>query len=620
MPQLASGFVQQKLLSRVDLVQLMGKYSTLKPSGSLFKCCCPFHQEKTPSCMIYPSTQHFKCFGCGAYGDALDFIIRLKHLTFIEAVTELAHYAGVEIEYEQPQDSREQWQQQQWQQQQQHKQAYYDLMERVCDYFTAQLYANPLALNYLQQRGIDAETIKAARLGYAPQDFGYLHTLFSAPNDLQLCRELGLEVVKYRTEPSFSNLIGSNIAGGNDAVSTIASSLASGNFALGIPSSGSFVSSSSASGCLVSNNPASGCSALSSSALGSNIAAGRPAAFAADFAAAPNAANAANAAIAANATATTTATAVAIQDAAITTAAASAAGNSTTSAGYGISSGSSLRASFASKNKASSYAFFRDRIMIPLRDRQGHVIAFGARCLADAAAIDPSTGQRVAEHERPKYINSRESDLFKKHQELFGLYECLKSAPQQISQIIVVEGYMDVLSLRQAGVTNVVAALGTAFSSEHFKLLQRYTPEIVLCFDGDEAGRKATWRALQVITPELWARCVIRVAYLPPEHDPDSFVRTYGPQAFAGCIQKSLSYSESIVLHEGERYGVKDPNQRIKLLASVLSIIRAIPDALVQEVTLQMLSSYLRMDCKRLYTLLDLCEPQLEFCPVPLSS
>lgn len=553
MPQLAKFFVQQKLLPRVDLVKLIGKYSTIKSSGSLFKCCCPLHQEKTPSCMIYPSTQHFKCFGCGAYGDALDFIMRFKHLDFIKAVDELAHFAGVEIEYELPQNSNMQRQQQQWQQQQQRKQAYYDLMERVCNYFTAQLCANTQALNYLQQRGINAKTIETARLGYAPNDFGYLHTLCRSPLDLQLCRELGLEIMKRRTEHSFPNL--SVLAKSRDTTST---DISVSSTVLAIPSV--------------------------------PIATAVP-----TYIVYPS--------VAAGSASTTTTNNNTITD-------------TTSIVNAAINSDDSLSLNFTPKVKNTSYAMFRDRIMIPLRDRQGHVIAFGARRLSDSTYMDDNSGQKSAMHDSPKYINSRESALFKKHKELFGLYECLQNAPQQIPQIIVVEGYMDVLALRQAGFTNVVAALGTAFSCDHFKLLQCYTQEIVLCFDGDEAGRQATWKALQVITPELHARCTIRVAYLPLGHDPDSMVRIYGPQGFASYIQNSLSYSESIVLHEGERYGIKDPNQRIKLLSSVLSIIRAMPDALVQEVTLEMLGTYLRMDCARLYALLDLSEPQLEFCPV----
>lgn len=524
MPQLASGFVQQKLLPRVDLVQLIGKYSVVKPSGSLFKCSCPLHQEKTPSCMIYPNSQHFKCFGCGSYGDALDFIMRYKHLTFMEGVNELAHFAGVEVEYEKPRDVSQQRQQQQWQQQQQRKQAYYDLMERVCQFFTMQLSDHPQALSYLQQRGLTAETIKTARLGYAPNDFGYLHAFCRSPNELQWCRELGLEIMKRSSD-----------------------------HAPAVPAAPSFHAFS----------PLPSFPTILAAPIVANTVIPAPASVPA-------------------------------------------------------MASSSSDSVVPHSQDHDSYAMFRDRIMIPLRDRQGHVIAFGARRLTNpAVSADAEAGATAADS--PKYLNSRESALFKKHQELFGLYECLQHAPSQLPQIIVVEGYMDVLSLRQAGFNNVVAALGTAFSSEHFKLLQRYTSEIILCFDGDEAGRKAAWKALQVITPELRARCAIRVAYLPPEHDPDSLIRACGSQAFADYLHKSLSYPESIVLHEGERYGSKDPNQRIKLLSSVLSIIRAMPDAMVQEITLQTLSTYMHMDCTRLYALLDLSEPQPEFCSLSSS-
>lgn len=442
----------QQLLSRIDLVQLIGMYCDLKPAGDKYSCCCPFHQEKTPSFYVLADHKHFKCFGCNAYGDAIDFLVKYKNLSFLEAVKELASYAGMQLPQEFTEGTEEQKQRAQMVAA---PQDYYAFIERVCSFFSAQLMSNAPALNYLRQyRQLCPELINDFRLGYAPDDFDYIFSLCRNATEIKMALELGLLKARKGQEQQ------------------------------------------------------------------------------------PN---------------------------------------------------------------PQTYAFFRDRIMIPLRDRQGRVIGFGARRVKD----DP----RVA-----KYINSPESPIFRKRQELYGLYECLQFNHNRPDSIIVVEGYLDALSLYQAGFTNVVAALGTALTSEHIKLMQRYTKSIVLCFDGDQAGRDATWKALQVATPVVDPDCGVSVVYLPESFDPDTLLRTYGLSVMEHYLGARLSYVESIVHHESIRYDCSDPTQRVMFISAVLPMIKAMTLPMNRSVALYIVSAYLQMEMPRLQELLNMTEPDPAFC------
>ncbi len=233
------------------------------------------------------------------------------------------------------------------------------------------------------------------------------------------------------------------------------------------------------------------------------------------------------------------------------------------------------------KQRQLTRPFFRNRVMFPIFDIKGRIIAFGGRQLGEFG---------------PKYLNTPETPIFKKRRELFGLYECLKATRNRPEKVVVVEGYMDAIALRQAGFDYVVATLGTAITADHFNLLFRYTSQVICCFDGDEAGKKATWHALQTVTPVLVdATKEVRFINLPPGHDPDTLVRTQGKAAFEAQIANSVSYPESIMLHESKLYQVGDPSERIRFINSVLSIVKAMKNVAMQQVTLQVLSSYVEM-------------------------
>ena len=179
------------------------------------------------------------------------------------------------------------------------------------------------------------------------------------------------------------------------------------------------------------------------------------------------------------------------------------------------------------------YDRFRERIMFPIRDSRGRVVGFGGR---------------VLDQSEPKYLNSPETPVFHKGRELYGLFEA-RRANRNLAQIIVVEGYMDVVALACHGIDNAVATLGTATTPEHLQRLFRATPEIVFCFDGDRAGRDAAWRALQTTLPELREGRQARFLFLQDGQDPDSVVRDQGADAFRRCLEQSMPLSDYLIEH-----------------------------------------------------------------------
>ncbi len=354
------------LLNRSDIVEVVSSRVQLKKSGKNYTACCPFHQEKTPSFSVSPDKQFYYCFGCGAGGNALGFIMDHDNLEFPQAVEELAKRAGMEVPREeggpgrkprQPVDS-----------------PLYPLLEAAAEYYRQALKDHPArkaAVEYLKGRGLSGVIARDFGLGFAP------------PGWDNLMKHLGGDGLQQRAMIDAGLLI-------------------------------------------------------------ENTETGR------------------------------------------------------------------------------SYDRFRDRVMFPIRDSRGRVIAFGGRVLGD---------------DKPKYLNSPETPVFHKGQELYGLYEARK-ANRDLDEIMVVEGYMDVIALAQQGLRNAVATLGTATSDEHLKRLFRIVPSVLFCFDGDGAGRKAAWRALEAALPNLQDGRRARFLFLPEGEDPDSLVRREGTDAFLARIQQ----------------------------------------------------------------------------------
>nr|WP_312231410.1 DNA primase [Pseudomonas sp.] len=355
------------LLNRTDIVDVVSSRIQLKKTGKNYSACCPFHKEKTPSFTVSPDKQFYYCFGCGAGGNALGFVMDHDQTEFPQAVEELAKRAGMDVPREdngrgggrprQPTDS-----------------PLYALLKAAADYYRQALKSHPqrrAAVEYLKGRGLSGEIARDFGLGFAP--------------------------------PGWDNLL-KHLAG--DSLQHKAMIDAG----------------------LLVENPDSG----------------------------------------------------------------------------------------------KRYDRFRDRVIFPIHDSRGRVIAFGGRVLGD---------------DKPKYLNSPETPVFHKGQELYGLYEARKNN-RNLDEIMVVEGYMDVIALAQQGLRNAVATLGTATSEEHLKRIFRLVPSVLFCFDGDQAGRNAAWRALEAALPNLQDGRRARFLFLPDGEDPDTLVRSEGTEAFQARIHQ----------------------------------------------------------------------------------
>ncbi len=354
------------LLNRTDIVDVVSSRVQMKKAGKNYTACCPFHKEKTPSFSVSPDKQFYYCFGCGAGGNALGFIMDHDNLDFPQAVEELAKAAGMEIPREesgrphkprQPTDS-----------------PLYPLLTAAAEFYRQALKSHPqrkAAVDYLKGRGLTGEIARDFGLGFAPPGWDNLYKHLSSDTLQQKAMiDAGLLVENAET--------------------------------------------------------------------------------------------------------------------------------------------------------GKRYDRFRDRVMFPIRDSRGRIIAFGGRVLGD---------------DKPKYLNSPETPVFHKGQELYGLFEARKNN-RNLDEIIVVEGYMDVIALAQQGLRNAVATLGTATSEEHMKRLFRVVPSVLFCFDGDQAGRNAAWRALEATLSSLQDGRRARFLFLPEGEDPDTLVRSEGTDAFRARIHQ----------------------------------------------------------------------------------
>ncbi len=356
----------QDLLARTDLVELIEARVPLKRSGSNYAARCPFHDEKTPSFSVSRQKQLYYCFGCGARGTAISFLMDYDRLSFPEAIEALAEIHGLEVPREDGDSGQRQ--------SQDRVRTLFEALERASRFYQQQLRSHPeasKAVDYLRGRGVTGELAQRYQVGYAPGGIRNLPT--TEPLEIQKAAGLVNE-----------------------------------------------------------------------------------------------------------------------------------------------------------KSPGRTIDWFRDRIMFPIRDRRGRTIGFGGRVIGDG---------------QPKYLNSPETDIFHKHREVYGLYELL-DAVRKPEAILVVEGYMDVIALSQFGVLNAVAALGTATSTDHVALLFRYTAVIVFCFDGDAAGRRAAWKALESSLPHLREGRQVRFLMLPDGHDPDSLVRQEGAEAFRTRIMEAQPFSD----------------------------------------------------------------------------
>ena len=361
MGRIPEDFIQQ-VLDRTDIVAVIERYVPLKKAGINYQARCPFHNEKTPSFTVSPTKQFYHCFGCGAHGTAISFLMEHAGYGFIDAVKELAGNAGMQV----PDDGQSH-------EEDGHRSRILAHLDAADRFYRQTLRSQPRAVDYLKGRGLTGETAARFALGYSPDDWQGLKPAVADYQDPTL-EEAGLVIV----------------------------------------------------------------------------------------------------------------------------------------------------------NEGKRYDRFRDRVMFPIRNERGHVIGFGGRVMGKG---------------EPKYLNSPETPVFHKGRELYGLHEH-RRAIQQADRVIVVEGYMDVVMLDQHGVDNAVATLGTAVTADQAARLLRLADEVIFAFDGDNAGRKAAWRALENSLPQAQDGKRLSFLFLPEGEDPDSYVRSQGADAFRKLCDTAMPLSD----------------------------------------------------------------------------
>lgn len=411
MARIPDAFIDD-LLARSDIVEVVGSRVPLKRQGKEFSARCPFHDERSPSFTVSPTKQFYHCFGCGAHGTAISFLMNYDRLEFLDAVEELAKRVGMEV----PRETKQRVADPQLQE-------LYGAMEAASQFFRQQLRASPKARAYFDARGVSEAVREQFQLGYAPDGFEALkNALGTDAHRLALLERGGL---------------------------------------------------------------------------------------------------------------------------------------------------------FSKNDAGRVYDKFRDRVMFPIFDRRGRPIAFGGR------VIDKDDG--------PKYLNSPETRLFHKGRELYGLWQ-VRGANQRIERLIVVEGYMDVIALFQNGVTQAVATLGTATTSDHAELLFRNAPDVYFCFDGDRAGRAAAWKAVESVLPRMKDGRQAFFLFLPEGEDPDSIVRSEGRDGFQARLQSATPLSQFLFDSLSDGVNLSTLEGKGRLAERAKPLLAQIPDGAFADLMRQRLT------------------------------
>jgi DNA primase len=425
----------QELLTRVDIVEVVGRYVQLKKGGANFMGLCPFHGEKSPSFSVSPTKQFFHCFGCGKSGNAVGFLMDHTGIGFVEAVKDLAQQVGLQV----PEEDLPPQERARAAAQRQRQSTLNDVLLKAAQAYQTQLRNTPKAVDYLKRRGLTGQIAKTFGLGYVPEGWRFLSTVFP---DYQsgLLVEAGLVI-------------------------------------------------------------------------------------ASDADAAPD-----------------------------------------------------------TGQQGKRYDRFRDRIMFPIRNVKGDCIGFGGR---------------VIDQGEPKYLNSPETPVFSKGHELYGLFEA-RTAIRQAGYVLVTEGYMDVVALAQLGFPQAVATLGTACTPDHVRLLFRFSDTVVFGFDGDAAGRRAARKALEATLPWATDTRTVKFLFLPTEHDPDSFVRAHGPQAFADAIQQATPLSRFLLDSAASGCELDTAEGRARMGSQAQPLWTALPDGTLKRQLLQELADGIGLDAREL--------------------
>jgi DNA primase len=417
-----------ELIARADLAELIGSRVPLKKQGKEFKACCPFHGEKTPSFTVVPDKQFYHCFGCGAHGTALGFLMDHDHMSFLEAVEELAERVGLEVPREDHVGARPA-----------PTDGLFAILNEAAELYHRELMRSEHAKDYFKARGVSGETAAKFGLGYAPDAWDTLLKAFGGAESERLkLLQAGL-IIERERKPGASGPPG-------------------------------------------------------------------------------------------------------------------------------------------------HYDRFRDRVMFPIRDARGRSMGFGGR---------------VLDKGEPKYLNSPETELFHKGRELYGLYEA-RQASRTLTRLVIVEGYMDVVRLHQAGITCAVATLGTATTPDHLQRVFRICNELVFCFDGDRAGRAAAWRALENSLSQVREGRQIRFLFLPEGHDPDSLVGAEGREAFEARLKQAVPLSEYFINHLSAQVDTQTVDGRARFGELARPLLERIPQGIYRELLADEVAKVVRLDRDRL--------------------
>ncbi len=408
------------LIARADIVEVVGRRVQLKKAGREFKACCPFHDEKTPSFTVSPGKGFYHCFGCGAHGTAIGFLMEYDHMSFVEAIEALAGSMGVDVPRTESDKPARRYDE------------LFSLMDSVSRHWQAQLKETPAAVEYLKNRGIDGSTAKRFGIGFAPDGWSNVLDKFG------------------QSDEATKRLLDTGLIIRND--------------------------------------------------------------------------------------------------------------------------------------KGKHYDRFRDRVMFPIRDARGRTIGFGGRTMGDG---------------EPKYLNSPETVLFHKGRELYGLYEA-RQALRHIERLVVVEGYMDCVALARNGIDFACATLGTATTAEHLNRLFRLTENVYFAFDGDRAGKKAAWRALENALPQIREGRQIRFVFLPDGHDPDSYVNENGSQAFVELLDAGLPLSEFLIRELASQVDMESVDGRAKLAETARPLVNRIPAGVYRELLVESLAEAVGLSSTKL--------------------
>ncbi|AZN37885.1 DNA primase [Iodobacter ciconiae] len=427
MAKIPDDFIQD-LLNRVDIVDVVERYLPLKKAGQNYSACCPFHKEKSPSFTVSQTKQFYHCFGCGAHGSAVGFVMEHQGMSFPDAVRMLAESVGMQVPVSDAPISEKA----------KAAPGIYDVLKTAMNYYRAQLKTAPAAIEYLKSRGVEGRIAARFGLGFAPSAGQSLKTVFADYDKNPVIKDAGLVAEE--------------------------------------------------------------------------------------------------------------------------------------------------------ENTLRRYDRFRSRVLFPILNQRSQVIGFGGRIMGNGA---------------PKYLNSPETPVFEKGKELYGLPQA-RAAIRDRGRVLVVEGYMDVVMLNQHGVEYAVASLGTACTPEHIRKLLKLADEVYFCFDGDKAGKKAAWRALENSLEQLVDGKKLAFLFLPAEHDPDSYVQEFGQAQFENALlQDSVPLAQFLLKELSAQVELESEEGRAKLIslaAPMLNLVRAPAFGMMIR---KRLAELARLEMSELSTVLD---------------